>query len=151
MPSNRSREAARQRWPSAAAGLRTLRRCLAPLALIVLATTWPLSRFQDHAHWAEVEWVPFSTYQRPFDVVANMLLFVPFGAAMTWRETRARVGRATVTAFLLSLAIETGQVFTHNRAATVTDVLTNTAGAWLGARLATRARPSGVSASAAES
>lgn len=126
-------------------------RCAVPLALIVLATTWPLSRFQDHAHWADVEWVPFSIYRRPFDVVANMLLFVPFGVAVAWRGPRARVRQAAVAAFLLSLAIETGQVFTHNRAATVTDVLTNTAGAWLGARLATRSGRTAVSASGAES
>lgn len=126
-------------------------RCLAPLALILLATTWPLSRFQDHAHWADVEWVPFTIYRRPFDAVANLLLFVPFGVAFAWRGAPERVRRATMTALLLSVAIETGQVFTHNRAATVTDVLTNSAGAWLGARLATRTRTAAVSASAAES
>lgn len=135
--------------------MRTLLRCLGPLTLVVLATTWPLSRFQDHAHWHDVEWVPFTTYVRPFDIVANLLLFVPFGVAFAWPSPAERVRQTTLIALLLSLAIETGQVFTHNRAATVTDVVTNTAGAWLGARLAARlaarTRLVAVSASAAES
>lgn len=149
MPSNRSPDSGRQRRGLQAA--HTLLRCLGPLALIIVATTWPLSRFQDHAHWSQVEWVPFTRYQRPFDIVANLLLFVPLGLAFAWKAEASRVGRATLVAFLVTLAVETGQVFTHNRAATVTDLMTNTTGAWLGARLATRSRRGRLSASAAES
>lgn len=151
MPSNRSPENRASPRGRLAAGARTLLRCLGPLALILLATTWPLSRFQDHAHWSQVEWVPFTQYQRPFDLVANVALFVPFGLAFAWKGEAARVRRATAVAFLITLAVETGQVFTHNRAATVTDLMANTAGAWIGARLATRTRSAAVSASAAES
>lgn len=131
--------------------MRTVLRCLGPVVLILFATTWPLSRFQDHAHWSQVEWVPFSHYRRPFDVFANIALFVPFGVAFAWRGEAARAGRAAAMAFLISLAVETGQVFTHNRAAAVIDLMTNTAGAWLGARLTARTRSGAVSASAAES
>jgi glycopeptide antibiotics resistance protein len=115
-------------------------RVVPPLALILLATTWPISRFQDHAHWADVEWVPFSEFVRPFDIVANVLLFVPFGMALAWGADRRHVRRAVLAALALALAVELSQVYTHNRIATTTDVITNTAGAWLGAWLATRRR-----------
>lgn len=114
-------------------------RTLGALALILLATTWPLSDFQDHSHWLRVEWVPFSQYQRPLDVVANVLLFVPFGAAAAAGTADPRRVRLVMYAGLgLALAVELSQVFTHNRIATTTDVITNTAGAWLGARWALR-------------
>lgn len=117
----------------------TLGRCLAPLALIVLATTWPLSRFQAHAHWASVEWIPFTKFVRPFDVVANVILFLPFGVAFGWGGTTdRRVRRAVAWALVCSLAVELGQSFTHNRVASVTDLLANAAGAWLGAHWAVR-------------
>lgn len=113
-------------------------RCAVPVALILLATTWPLSDYQDHAHWAAVEWVPFSDYQRAFDVIANVLLFVPFGLAVGWGGAATRVSGAALAGLVLSVAVELSQVYTHNRIATVTDLLTNTTGAWLGAWLATR-------------
>lgn len=118
--------------------------------LILLATTWPISDYQDHAHWAAVEWVPFSEYQRAFDILANIVLFVPFGLALAWRGTRGDVGRAALVGLALSLAVELSQVYTHNRIATVTDLLTNTTGAWLGAWLATRGVVGRVSALAAQ-
>ena len=112
-------------------------RVLAALALVLLATTWPISDFQDHPHWFRVEWIPFSQYLRPFDVVANVLLFVPFGAAAAAGTTDPRRVRVVMYAGLaLALAVELSQVYTHNRIATTTDVVTNTAGAWLGARWA---------------
>lgn len=110
---------------------------MAALALILLATTWPLSDFQDHPHWDRVEWRPFSQYQRPFDVVANVLLFVPFGVTTAAGTTHwRRVLLVTSAALALALVVELSQVYTHNRIATTTDVITNTAGAWLGARWA---------------
>jgi glycopeptide antibiotics resistance protein len=119
--------------------LPTLGRCLAPLALIVLATTWPLSNFQLHAHWASVEWIPFTKFVRPFDVVANVLLFLPFGVAFGWGgTTNRRIVRAVAWALVCSLAVELGQTYTHDRVASVTDLLTNTGGAWLGAYWAVR-------------
>lgn len=127
------------------------KRCAAPLALVLLATTWPLSDFQNHSHWQQVEWVPFTIYVRPFDVLANVVLFAPLGAAWAWGATSRRsVGRAVLAGVGLSLLIEWSQVYTHNRAATTTDVLTNGLGAWLGARWSV-ARAARVSASGAGS
>ncbi len=117
--------------------LPTLGRCLVPLVVIVLATTWPLSRFQPHAHWASVEWFPFTRFVRPFDIAANVLLFFPLGAAFGWDGTTARrIRRAVAWGVVCSLVVELGQVYTHNRVASVTDLLANTAGTWLGARWA---------------
>jgi VanZ family protein len=126
----------------------TAARCLGPLALILLATTWPLSRFQDHAHWADVEWVPLSRYVRPFDLVANVLLFLPFGLAFAWGGTWRRVRSAVLAGLFLSLCVELTQVFTHNRIATATDIVTNTTGALLGALLAPKRRRATAPASA---
>jgi glycopeptide antibiotics resistance protein len=122
------------------------KRCALPLALILLATTWPLSDFQNHTHWQQVEWIPFTLYVRPFDILANVALFAPFGAAFAWGGTsRRRLIAATMAGLGLSLLIEWSQVYTHDRAATTTDVLSNTLGAWLGARWSL-ARTSRVSA-----
>jgi glycopeptide antibiotics resistance protein len=125
-------------------------RCLGPLALIVLATTWPLSKYQDHPHWDEVEWIPFTHYFGPFDLVANVALFVPFGIALGWGGTTARRVRwALALGLACSLTVELAQVFSHNRSATVADLVTNSAGAWLGAHWAVR-RQSARSALAAQ-
>jgi VanZ like family len=121
------------------AALLTLARCLGPLALILLATTWPLSDFQDHPHWDEVEWIPFTHYFGPFDLVANVALFVPFGVAMGWSGTTPRrVLWALAFGIACSLTVELAQVFSHDRSATVADLITNSTGAWLGARWAVR-------------
>jgi glycopeptide antibiotics resistance protein len=111
-------------------------RCAAPLAVIVLLTTWPW-RFQDHAHWDAVEWIPFSRYVRARDWIANIGLFLPFGAAYAWGGVERRlVGQAVVAGLACSLAVELAQVFMHGRAPTVADLIANTTGAWLGARWA---------------
>lgn len=112
-------------------------RVVPPLMLILLATTWPITDFQDHPHWDEVEWIPFVHYFGPFDVVANVVLFVPFGLAIGWGGTTLRrVILALMLGLACSLAVEFAQVYSHNRSATVVDLITNTTGAWLGAQWA---------------
>ena len=114
-------------------------RVVPALALILLATTWPITDFQDHPHWDEVEWIPFTHYFGPFDLVANVILFVPFGLAIGWGSTTPRRALWALALGLgCSLAVEFAQVYSHNRSATVADLITNTAGAWLGARWALR-------------
>ena len=111
-------------------------RCAAPLALIAVLTTWPW-HFQNHSHWDTVEWVPFTRYARARDWIANIGLFLPFGAAYAWGGTGRRLVRqAALVGLLCSLAAELAQVFTHDRAPTVADLIANTTGAWLGARWA---------------
>jgi len=116
---------------------RTLARCALPLAIILLVTTWPW-RFQDHAHWADVEWLPFTKYRRPGDWIANIGLFIPLGAAYGWgARAPRRVRDAVLIGVGCSLAVELLQVFMHGRAPTTADVIANGLGAWAGARWAT--------------
>lgn len=70
-----------------------------------------------------------------FDVVANVLLFVPLG--FLYPLTRAgddepSALRVLVLGLLLSAAIETTQLFERERFSSIIDVLTNAAGAALG-------------------
>ena len=67
------------------------------------------------------------------DVLGNVMLFAPLGAALAW--TGRRVWRATLIGAVLSITIETAQLVVPGRYATLSDVLTNTAGAALGAAL----------------
>lgn len=118
----------------AAAGLAT------NLLVILAATTWPWSDFVGHAHWANVEWIPFSRRVRLLDFALNVLLFLPFGACASHLLRRlpptARVALVTVLGCALSVTVEAYQVFCHGRLPTAADVLSNSLGAWLGARLA---------------
>lgn len=122
------------------------------LFVILMVTVRPWYGFVGHSHWSNVEWIPFSHGLRPFDCVANVLLFVPLGAVLTWGRTGgggpplqggrirwgsagAAIARATIAGALLSMAIELYQVYCHGHFPTMTDVLTNTTGTWLGAWL----------------
>ncbi|HEY0969543.1 MAG TPA: VanZ family protein [Gemmatimonadales bacterium] len=71
------------------------------------------------------------------DVVANVLLFVPLGfvGAMARPRVLARgAWRALALGAAVSIAIEGAQLFAPERYSSPWDVLTNAAGAWLGAR-----------------
>ncbi|MBK6488866.1 MAG: VanZ family protein [Gemmatimonadetes bacterium] len=87
----------------------------------------------------------------PVDIVANVLLFLPLG--FLFRLARREGERhAALTVLwigaLVSMAIESAQLFERERYASVLDVATNGLGAWLGAiaydRLASRRRVDGV-------
>jgi VanZ family protein len=75
------------------------------------------------------------------DIAINLLLYVPFGACLTWALT-ARLGGAlaALTAMAagagLSLVIEMLQLFETRRVASLGDVLLNTGGSLVGALLA---------------
>jgi len=73
------------------------------------------------------------------DVVLNVALFVPLGAALALAGVPA--GRAVLAGFLVSLAIEGLQFsLVPGRDASLSDLLTNTAGTALGAGIAARWR-----------
>lgn len=61
---------------------------------------------------------------------ANVLLFVPFGAALAFRGLG--LGRATCYGLALSLAVEVAQYFVSGRTTAVDDVLLNGLGTVLG-------------------
>jgi VanZ family protein len=75
------------------------------------------------------------------DIFANVLLYLPFGAALAWAlpQRGTLLGRlvlATLCGAALSFAVEVTQVFLVRRVATYADVVNNTIGAFAGASLA---------------
>jgi glycopeptide antibiotics resistance protein len=113
---------------------------LAYLALLLLATLWPfdldLSPGRIAARLARV----FDPRMSPRDLVdglRNILLFAGWG--VVWSITAppgrawAALRGATLTGAAVSLAVETLQLLSSNRVASVLDLLTNGGGALLGA------------------
>ena len=114
---------------------------------IVLFTTLPLSNFVGHSHWDYVEWVPFRNWVRfphhridlSLDVLANIVLFMPFGywhPAVKTRRPGTAILYAVLTAAAFSAAVELYQVYNHRRTASMTDVSCNVVGAAAGVALA---------------
>jgi glycopeptide antibiotics resistance protein len=86
-----------------------------------------LARALDPAiHWSDA-----------IDGLRNVLLFAGFGAVWEATSTQARLRdalvRATIYGFLLSVTVETLQLFSPVRFSSVLDVFTNTFGAFIGA------------------
>lgn len=104
------------------------------LAAIVAATV-PWTDFVGHAHWQKVQWIPFvSPPVSLVDIVVNILLYVPFGyGCIRASAFRGRAWHAVAMAALLSLAIESSQLYSHSRFPSLQDIVCNVAGAWLGA------------------
>lgn len=107
---------------------------------VILAATVPWTDLVGHTHWGKVQWVPFrSPPVKMFDVLVNVLLYMPFGYAwlrVSWARTR--LWQAAALAFVLSFAVESSQLYSHSRFPSVQDVLCNVCGAWVGGRLASR-------------
>ena len=81
-------------------------------------------------------WAP--TLVAPADVARNVLIYVPFGVlgmlTLERRDPRA-VARVTVIALLFSLIVETLQLYTVDRVASLTDIGSAGVGAVIGASL----------------
>lgn len=106
---------------------------------IVIVGVVPWSGWVGHSHWARVQWVPFLPPLRVRDIVLNVIFYMPIGFFFVQRGSRpGSVTRAVLFAALLSLVTETTQVFSHGRFPAMTDVATNTIGAWIGALAARR-------------
>jgi VanZ family protein len=84
---------------------------------------------------------PWPRYVTAFDLALNVVAYLPFGVILfaalrsLVKATPAFLGAAT-TAGLLSLALESTQMFLPARIASNLDVLTNTSGAAMGALIA---------------
>jgi glycopeptide antibiotics resistance protein len=77
------------------------------------------------------------------DVVTNVILFVPFGAAVALRWPALGEAKAAAVAFALSFGVELVQfLLPLGRTAQTTDVIMNTFGGWLGWLLVTAVRRS---------
>ena len=120
------------------------RRALVALALwigVILFVVTPWYGIRDHSHWARVQWIPFvSPPIRLRDIVANTVFYVPFGYFFVRGTRNSSVGRTVMAAMLLSAATEVTQVYSHGRFPSTTDLLCNSAGAYLGALWASRRR-----------
>ena len=108
---------------------------------LILLLVPPWLNYQNHAHWARVAWVPFfSEEARLRDIVANVLLYAPWG--YLWvrqrREPSRRVWPVMVFAAVLSIATEASQSYSHGRFPSATDVTCNVLGAFAGAGYARR-------------
>jgi len=79
---------------------------------------------------------PWPARYTRYDVAINVIAYVPFGffVALTGRHTpaAARLVAATAMAALLSVAMETTQMFLPSRDASTLDLVSNTAGGALG-------------------
>ena len=111
-------------------------------ALIVYASLYPFAEWRDQGIWP---WAflgaPLPRYWTWFDVVANVLGYVPLGFLLALAFMRSGRGRravlwATVLVALLSLTMETLQGFLPMRVPSNVDWALNVAGGWLGACLA---------------
>ncbi len=120
------------------AGARALR--LAYVAVIAIATLRGLAPSGDVRAVASRLWRALHPALRPADAVdaaRNVVLFAGFGAV--WLATaapgrlRRALLRATVVGAVVSASVEAAQLFSPARFASVLDVVTNTAGAFVGA------------------
>ena len=102
---------------------------------VIAAAVVPWHDFQGHTHWGKVTWLPFvSGPLRLRDVVANVLLFVPLGAAVArGSSTHHMIRNATLVGAGVSLVGEWAQVYSHSRFPSATDLVNNMCGAVLAA------------------
>lgn len=112
---------------------------------MVSATAFLWTDPDEDPHWHRMQWIPFSQ-ARPtppylFDVVINVLLYVPLGYLSARAQARpfpSALGRSLLLAVLLSGGTELIQLFTHNRFPSTTDLFNNVVGALLGAFVTSR-------------
>lgn len=97
----------------------------------LIAAGLPWLHFSRYAHWQHVSLTAFPKNRDPADDVLNFLFYLPFGVfGMEWRWSY----RTTlVVAAMLSALTEFSQLFGTDRYPATTDIVTNTAGAAVGA------------------
>lgn len=102
----------------------------------IIGLTLPWSDWQNHTHWATVQWIPFVTPPvRAADIAENVLLYVPYGIFYPHTTLRRRWSSIILTALALSCITEWTQLYSHSRFPSLTDVTCNGIGAALGAAL----------------
>ena len=106
-----------------------------PLWIVVIAiASGPWFGIVPRPQWERVSLVPFHGFEdKPRDVLVNFLLFVPFGWSVAKaRPPRGRVGTAILAAALVSICVETPQLFYRLRDPSATDVVMAMCGAAAG-------------------
>ena|SRR5436190_17370643 len=98
---------------------------------VVWAISFPWSGLTSHPQWDRVHSIPFTDpADRPRDMIANIMLFVPFGYSY---GRRGAVWQAVAIAAAISVTAETTQLFSTTRFPSATDVTSALVGAALGA------------------
>ena len=87
------------------------------------------------ARWFEPLGLPFEPTYIVLEILANVVLFVPFGILALTAFRWMRVWSATLAGLATSCLIEGVQLFLPTRYSTVSDLIANTAGALIGALL----------------
>src|SRR5689334_18025380 len=110
------------------------------VAILLLATLSRLGFSPDLSAAAEHFWRALSLdirWRDAIDGVRNVVLFAGFGVVWIITSTNPRilsgVRHATIIGFMISATVEGMQCFSTHRQASILDVITNTAGALLGA------------------
>ncbi len=97
-----------------------------PTGLVHAAGIWRiLALLEEHPSLA---WIHYST----IEFAANVAMFAPLGLLVLLLLGRRRWWAASLAGPLLSLAIETAQVFIPGRVSDVRDLVSNSLGAMLG-------------------
>jgi len=115
--------------------------------LVAYASLYPLAGWRDPGpSLFAFLWSPWPRWVTPFDVVANALAYLPFGAlCVCAARPRLRGATAVLAALLsgatLSIGLEAAQSLLPSRVASNLDVLANSAGALAGALAGERAAP----------
>ena len=116
-------------------------------SVILMVGILPLRNFVGHSHWEYIKWLPMAEDLRSpaylldiaTDMIANTLLFLPFGFLLSRLLPASgpfrRLLIVAMTAGALSLGIELYQVYCHNRVPSLFDLLTNVSGTLLGHRV----------------
>jgi len=98
---------------------------------IVWVISFPWNGLVAHPQWQRVHPIPFTDpADRPRDVIANIVLFVPFGYSY---GRRGALWQAVAIAAAVSITAEATQLFSSNRFPSATDVTSAVIGAALGA------------------
>ena len=118
------------------------------LLVVWVASVWivisvPGGGFDGMPHWENIQWIPFGAFSFHPAVVAetlaNFLAFIPIGY-LAVRSFAPNIKRPLLLAGFLGLAasfsIEAYQLFCRSRYPSSTDLVLNTAGVVLGAKLA---------------
>ncbi|MDQ0375076.1 VanZ family protein [Cellulomonas humilata] len=115
------------------------------LLLLTWAVLWKLELpWAGEAGWRIVKLVPFvatsgAGASTPFDVLANLALFVPLGLYLGLLVPSWRSWKVACAAAAASLGLEVAQYVLAVGSSDLTDVVVNTAGALLGLALVGRA------------
>jgi len=111
------------------------------LALIAYASLTPFSGWRwPEGSPAAFLWAPFPHHIQRDDLIVNFLAYIPFGGllagwAMRRRSVLSAVGIAIFAGMSVSATMELAQAFLPSRVSSSVDLLSNTAGAALGAAL----------------